>query len=216
MSENKSEEAVKTEICKILNKIGALKFGAFKLTSGKISPYYIDLRIVPSFPDIFEKICGFTTIFIREKIGLKNFDRIAAIPIAGIPFASLIAYNLKKPFLYIRKDVRVHGRQKKVEGVISPGDNVLLIDDLITTGLSLDKAANTIKAEGGVTEDAVVLLEREEGGRENLEKSGIRLHSLLRISEIADKLYEIGAIDTVQLKTIVKQIRKHKKTSETT
>ena len=72
-----------------------------------------------------------------------------------------------------------------MEGVISPGDRVLLIDDLVTTGLSLGKAAKTIEAEGGVTDNAVVLLDREEGGRENLEKNGIRLHSLLKISGIA-------------------------------
>ena len=207
MSKKESREAIKTEVCKILNKIGALQFGAFKLTSGKISPYYIDLRIVPSFPEAFQKICNFHADFIKEEIGLK-FDRIAGIPIAGIPFASLIAYKLKKPFLYIRKGERLHGRQRRVEGILTSGDRVLLIDDLITTGLSLRKAAKTIEAEGGVITDAVVLLDREEGGKENLDKKGIKLHALLKISEIADRLYEIGAIDEAQLKTILKQIKK--------
>ncbi len=204
----KSREAVKVEICKILNKIGALQFGAFKLTSGKISPYYIDLRIVPSFPDAFQKICSFYVNFIKEEISVKNFERIAGIPVAGIPFASLIAYNLKKPFLYIRKGVRLHGRQRRIEGIIAPGDRVLLIDDLITTGLSLKKAAKAIMAEGGVTTEVAVLLDREEGGREKLEENGIKLHALLKMSEIADKLCEIGAIDEAQLKTILKQIKK--------
>ncbi len=210
MSEKKSPETTKTEICKILNKIGALEFGAFKLTSGKISPYYIDLRIVPSFPEAFHRICNLQADFIEEEIGLKNFDRIAGIPIAGIPFASLIAYNLKKPFLYIRKDVRLHGRKRRVEGILTPGNRVVLIDDLITTGLSLMEAAKAIEAEGGVTTDAVVLLDREEGGKENLDKNGIKLHALLRISKIADRLYEIGAIDEVQLNIILKQIEKSK------
>ncbi|MCK4440166.1 orotate phosphoribosyltransferase, partial [Candidatus Bathyarchaeota archaeon] len=87
---------------------------------------------------------------------------------------------------------------------------VVLIDDLITTGLSLMEAAKAIEAEGGVTTDAVVLLDREEGGKENLDKNGIKLHALLRISKIADRLYEIGAIDEVQLKIILKQIEKSK------
>lgn len=208
MPMEKSREAVKVEICKILNKIGALQFGAFKLTSGKISPYYIDLRIVPSFPDAFQKICSFYVNFIKEEISVKNFERIAGIPVAGIPFASLIAYNLKKPFLYIRKGVRLHGRQRRIEGIIAPGDRVLLIDDLITTGLSLKKAAKAIMAEGGVTTEVAVLLDREEGGREKLEENGIKLHALLKMSEIADKLCEIGAIDEAQLKTILKQIKK--------
>ena len=208
MEKKKSRETVKVEICKILNKIGALKFGAFKLTSGKISPYYIDLRIIPSFPDAFQRVCNLQAAFIKEEIGVKSFDRIAGIPIAGIPFASLIAYKLKKPFLYIRKGVRLHGRKKRIEGILTPGDHVLLIDDLITTGLSLIEAKKVIEAEGGVTTDAVVLLDREEKGREKLDKNGIKLHALLKISEIANRLHEIGAIDEVQLKTILKQIKK--------
>jgi orotate phosphoribosyltransferase len=200
------------EICKILNKIGAMQFGAFKLSSGKISPYYIDLRIVPSFPDAFKKVCDFCVDFIKKEIGARSFERVAGIPVAGIPFASLIAYNLQKPFLYVRKGVRFHGRQRRIEGTIAPGDHILLVDDLVTTGLSLRKAAKAIMSEGGVVADAVVLLDREEGGREKLEKSGIRLHALLNVSEIANKLYEIGAIDEEQLKTILKQTKKGTKT----
>mgnify|MGYP000097261856 CR=1 FL=1 len=208
MPATKSSETVKIEICKILNKIGALQFGAFKLTSGKMSPYYIDLRVVPSFPDAFQKICNFFVNFIKTEIGLRNFERIAGIPVAGIPFASIVSYNLQKPFIYVRKGARLHGRQRRIEGILAPWDRVLLVDDLITTGLSLKKAAKAIMAEGGVVGDAVVLLDREEGGKEKLEKSGIKLHSLISIGEIANKLCETGAIDEEQLKTILKQIKK--------
>jgi orotate phosphoribosyltransferase len=204
----KSNETVKTEICKILNKIGSLHFGTFKLTSGKISPYYIDLRIVPSFPDAFQKICTFYLDFIKTEVGTENFERIAGIPVAGIPFASVVAYSLKKPFLYVRKDVRRHGRQRRIEGALAPGNRVLLVDDLITTGLSLKKAAKAITAEGGVVSDAVALLDRQEGGKGRLEKEGIRLHALLNIGEIANRLCELGVIDEEQLKTILKQIKR--------
>jgi orotate phosphoribosyltransferase len=202
------QETVKAEICRVLNKIGALQFGAFKLTSGKISPYYIDLRVVPSFPDAFQKICNLYTSFVKEKIGAENFERVAGTPMAGMPFATLIAYHMKKPFIYIRKGVRLHGRQRRVEGVLAPGDRVLLVDDLITTGLSLRRAAKAVIAEGGVVNDAVVLLDRMEGGEEKLKKSGIRLHALLNISEAANMLYETGAINEEQLKTILKQVKK--------
>ncbi|MEM2118243.1 MAG: orotate phosphoribosyltransferase [Candidatus Bathyarchaeia archaeon] len=208
MPATKDKETVKIEICKILNKIGALQFGAFKLTSGKISPYYIDLRIVPSFPDAFKEICNFCVDFIKTEVNTKNFERIAGIPVAGIPFASIISYSLQKPFIYVRKGARLHGRQRRIEGILAPGDRILLVDDLITTGLSLKKAAKAITAEGGVVTDAVVLLDREEGGKEKLAKSGIKLHSLINIHEIANKLYETGAIDEEQLKTILKQIKK--------
>jgi orotate phosphoribosyltransferase len=210
MPDKNENQAMAGDISKILNKIGALQFGAFKLTSGKMSPYYIDLRIVPSFPDAFHKTCEYSAVFIKEKIGEKKIERVAGIPIAGIPFASMIAYNLKKPFLYIRKGVRLHGRQRRIEGVLSPGDRVLLIDDLITTGLSLRKAVKSITAEGGIVNDAMVLLDREEGGRDRLEKDGVRLHALLKISQVAASLHEIGAIDEGQLKTILKQVKKER------
>jgi orotate phosphoribosyltransferase len=201
-------EDVKVELCKILNRIGAVQFGAFKLTSGKISPYYIDLRIVPSFPDAFHKICNIYVQFVKNTVGEKNFERIVGIPVAGIPFAAIVAYDVRKPFLYTRKGVRLHGRQRRIEGVLAPGNRILLIDDLITTGLSLEKAAKALTAEGGVVADAVVLIDRQEGGRERLEKRGIKLHALLSISEIVNTLAELGTIDEDQEKTILKQVRK--------
>lgn len=207
MSTNKK----KVEMAKILHKIDALKFGVFKLTSGKASPYYIDLRVVPSFPDAFRQICGFYVEQIAEKIGLKNFDRVAGVPLAGIPFASQIAYNLGKPFLYVRKGVRLHGRKRRVEGILSSGDRVLLVDDLVTTGLTLNRAANAVRAEGGVVKEAIALLDREEGGKEKLERNGISLYTLLRMSEVANTLFEIGAIDEDNRKIILKQIKKQAK-----
>jgi orotate phosphoribosyltransferase len=207
----KDRESEKNEISKILNRIGAFNFGAFRLTSGKMSPYYIDLRIVPSFPDAFREICGFYTGFIKDNVGTKSFERVAGIPVAGIPFAALIAYDLKKPFLYIRKGLHRHGRERRIEGVIAPGDHILIADDLITTGLSLQNAAKAIVAEGGLVTDAAVLLDRQEGGKERLAKSGIRVHAMLDITEVANRLHELGMIDAEQLRTIQKQIRTSKK-----
>lgn len=211
MPNQEASESVKVEICKILDRIGAFKFGAFRLTSGKMSPYYIDLRIVPSFPDAFREVCGVYADFIRNRVGTKSFERVAGIPVAGIPFAALIAYELKKPFLYTRKGVRRHGRERRIEGVIAPGDRVLLVDDLVTTGLSIRKAAKAIVAEGGLVTDAVVLLDRQEGGRERLAKGGIVVQALLSVTEIANTLHELGSIDEEQLRTILRQIRTGKK-----
>jgi len=203
-----SLEKEKSELSQILNRIGAIKFGTFKLTSGRISPYYIDLRIIPSFPDAFQKVCDLYIKLLEKDLGVENFDRIAGIPTAGMPFASVIAYHLKKPFIYIRSKVKLHGRERRIEGVIMPGNRVLLVDDLVTTGLSLRKAAKNMRAEGGVVSDALVMLDREEGGKERLLKDNIKLHYLLTASEAATKLYELGTIEEDQLKTILKQTKK--------
>jgi orotate phosphoribosyltransferase len=202
-----SLEKEKAELCRVLNKIGAIKFGTFKLTSGRTSPYYIDLRIVPSFPDAFRRVCDVYVKLIDKELGKEAFDRIAGIPTAGIPFASLIAYQLGKPFLYIRQRLKLHGRERRIEGIIMPGDRVLLVDDLITTGRSLSKAAKAIRAEGGLVSHALVLLDREEGGKQRLAKDNIQLHYLLTAREAAEKLYEVGALDDEQLKTILRQVK---------
>ncbi len=203
---NLDKEEMKAELAKILNRIGALKFGTFKLTSGKVSPYYIDLRVVPSFPDAFKRICDLYLTVIINDVGTDGFDRIAGIPTAGISFGSIAAYNLKKPFLYVRSTERQHGRGRWVEGILSPGDRVLLVDDLITKGGSIVKAAEAVRTEGGMVTDAVVLLDREENGAANLAEAGIKLHYLLTISEVAYKLQDMDAITEEQLNTILKQV----------
>lgn len=197
--------SMKGHLCQILYRIGALKFGTFKLTSGKISPYYIDLRIVPSFPDAFHKICDLYADLIRDAVGFNGFARIAGIPTAGITFASVVAYNLNKAFLYTRSGTRTHGRERRVEGILISGDKVLLLDDLITSGKSLLKAASAIRTEGGIVSDAVVLIDRQEGGKEKLAKDNVKLHHLLKASEAASTLHELGAITDMELQTILKQ-----------
>jgi len=203
-------ENVQVEMAKVLYNMGALKFGVFKLASGKVSPYYVDLRIAPSFPDAFRQICDFYVQGIINRVGVERFDRIAGIPLSGLPFASQVAYSLKKPFLYVRKGVKLHGRQRRVAGILISGDRVLLIDDLVTTGLTLRKAAEAVRAEGGVVNEAVALIDREEGGEEKLRRAGIQLKALLRISELAKILNEMDALDDEGLETILKQVKKKK------
>jgi orotate phosphoribosyltransferase len=200
---------MKTELSRILNKIGVLKFGTFKLTSGEISPYYMDLRIIPSFPDAFRKISDLYIDLIESEVGIDHFDRIAGIPTAGISFASIAACYLKKSFIYVRTAEREHGRGRKVEGILLPGDRVLLLDDLITKGGSILKAAESVRAEGGLVTDAIVLIDREENGQTNLANAGIKLHYLITTSRLAKELYQMEVIDDEQLNTILKRAKKN-------
>ena len=199
---------MKAELSQILSRIGALKFGSFNLTSGKISPYYLDLRIVPSFPDAFKRICDLYIDLAKNEIGVDGFDRIAGIPTAGMSFASIAAYQLKKAYVYVRTTGREHGRGRQVEGILLPGDRVLLIDDLINKGGSILKAAEAVRAEGGVVGDVIVLLDREENGQNSLANEGIKLHYILTITEFARKLHDIEAISERQLDIVLKEAKR--------
>jgi orotate phosphoribosyltransferase len=202
-----TERSIVEEICKVLKKTNALEFGTYKLSSGRITPYYVDLRVIPSFPDAFQIVSDILTNAVKQDLDISSFDRVAGIPIAGTPFAALLAFRLKKPFIYTRQNLRLRGRERRVEGVLISGDRVLLVDDLVTTGQSLARAASAIRTEGGVVSDAFVLLDREEGGKERLAKTGINLHCVLKMGEAARILYEMSVIDEEQLNIILKQVK---------
>ncbi|MEM3727543.1 MAG: orotate phosphoribosyltransferase [Candidatus Bathyarchaeia archaeon] len=191
------------DFCKILLKTGAVKFGIFKLTSGKISSYYIDLRLILSFPEALKKVIEFYEKLVTS-IGVNNFQRIAGIPTAGIPFASILAFKLNKPFIYVRKEAKPHGRERRIEGILYPGDEVLIVDDLTTTGKSMLNAISAIKAEGGIVTYAIVLIDREENAREKLMEENVELKCFMKISDVAKKLLELGAIDVKEYEKMVK------------
>ncbi|MEM3462735.1 MAG: orotate phosphoribosyltransferase [Candidatus Bathyarchaeia archaeon] len=195
----------KKEVVKILARTGALRFGIFTLSSGRLSPYYIDLRVIPSLPAEFERIMEVYEGMARGIKAERGFDAIAGIPTAGMPFASVLAFKMGAPFVYVRREAKAHGREKRIEGILSPGSKVLLVDDLITTGNNLASAADSIKAEGGIVEDALVLIDREEGGEGLLKGKGIRLNSFLRISEIARMMLDMGAISEEEYEAIIAQ-----------
>jgi len=193
------------ELCDILLRTGSLKFGTFKLASGILSSYYIDLRLIPSDPEAFRRVIGFYSTILEPTLA-KQVQRLAGIPTAGIAYAAVLAFNLSKPFLYVRKEQKEHGRGKRIEGVLKPGDKVLVLDDVITTGKNVVWAVDAIRAEGGVVEDALVLLDRQQGGEATLKRSGVRLHAFTTIRRVAERLSVRGMIDEGQLREIVGQI----------
>jgi orotate phosphoribosyltransferase len=186
-------------------KTGATKFGLFKLSSGKLSPYYIDLRMIPGDPKGLQTVIEIYETIARSKVGIGSFDRVAGVPTAGVPYASILAYRLSKPFLYVRREAKTHGAERRVEGQLFPGERVMLVDDLITTGKNILQAAESIRAEGGQVKDVVVLIDRQEGGPTALAQAQLKLCSFTTVTRIARRLHESGVIDDDQYKAILVQ-----------
>ena len=152
------------ELAMVLVKVKAIQFGTFTLASGKISSYYIDVRTIPSYPGAYKTLIDAYGEFLKHEFKETSYDAIAGIPTAGLTLSSPIALMLEKPMIYVRKDEKDHGRGKLVEGVTRPGWNVLVIDDVITTGGSILSAIEAIRAEGCDVESASVVIDRLEGG----------------------------------------------------
>jgi len=163
-----------------LTAIQALKFGEFRLKSGVLSPFYVDLRGVISHPPILQAIARRLLDVLRP----LRFDRIAGIPYAGLPIATAVALAGNLPMLYARKEVKEHGTRRVIEGAFAPGDVVIPIDDVITDGASKFEAADPLIQAGLVVKDFVIFLDREQGGAERLREKGYTLHSALRISSV--------------------------------
>ena len=178
------------EFATFLYQNGAIKFGNFKLSSGKDSPYYIDLRIVPSFPHQFRKMIKMLQSLISEKIGLDNFDCIASVPTSGLVIASALAIETVKPLIYIRQKPKDYGTENVIEGKIADGSRVLLVDDVGTTGLSLLNAVKALRASKMVVTDAFTIINRFEGARELLASENVRLYEITDIIALSSILHK--------------------------
>jgi uridine monophosphate synthetase len=169
------------ESCAIeLYKIGAIKFGSFKLKSGIHSPIYIDLRLIISFPKLLKQVAS----LIWQKAATLTFDCICGVPYTALPIATVIAMSQEIPMVMRRKEAKEHGTKRLLEGVISPGHTCLVIEDLITSGLSIMETVSLLEEEGLKVKDAVVLLDREQAGGAALAKRGYTLHSVFKLSDL--------------------------------
>ncbi len=194
------------EFATFLHEKGAIKFGDFTLTSGKKSSYYVDLRIVPSFPHQFRKMIKQLQNIISEKIGLENFDYLVSVPTSGLVIASALATETVKPLIYVRNKPKDYGTSKLIEGSFEQGKKALMIDDVATTGGSVVNAIKSLKEAGIVISDAFVIINRMEGASEALEAEGVKIHNLTDILEITNSLYNQNLISNDVLENVKNQI----------
>ena len=181
-----------------LADLGALQFGDFTLASGKRSSMYVDLRLLVSQPSLMHAAaCAYAA-----KMDQLECDRIAGIPYAALPIGQAVSLASGVPLIYNRKESKSHGLGKDIEGLWQPGERVVIIEDVITTGGSIVSSVELFRAAGLEVEDAVVLLDRQQGGVENLAKAGIRVHSVLELGDVLDLLAKTGHISAEILQTL--------------
>ena len=169
-------------------KLGIIKFGKFTLKSGIESPFYVDLRPLASDPKILKHLAN----YLLEMLPLDNFDLICGVPYAALPMATAMSLESYIPLIIKRKEAKQYGTKKLIEGIYKKGQNCLLVEDVITSGKSLLETIPEIEDEGITVSDVVVVLDREQGGKEMLESKGYRVHTLFTISEVCRMLKEEG------------------------
>jgi len=180
----KNLKQLKKELLALLKK-NALKRGRFILSSGRISNYYLDGRIITLSAEGAFLTASIILEFIKDKkVDAVGGPTLGADPIVGaIACLSQIKRTPVKTFI-VRKSAKEHGRERQIEGpALKKGSRVILIDDVATTGKALIEAKQVLDKIGVRVKQAIVIVDRDEGARENLAKAGLELQSIFRIED---------------------------------
>ena len=200
------KDAERRSVAEALFKTGALRFGRFTLSSGGSSSYYLDLRVIPSYPEVYSLVLKSYRKMLSE-LGSRGYDALAGVATAGVTISSPLAFVLRRPMIYVRKEEKGYGLGRQVEGAVKPGWRVVLIDDLVTTGASVISAIEAVRGLGCVVSDAVVLVDRLEGAQKNLREVGVELHSSFTIGELVTTLFERKKLTKRDRDAVMRQVK---------
>jgi orotate phosphoribosyltransferase len=186
-------------IADALYRSGCLRFGSFRIKSGALSPYYIDLGRLLSAPKELGIIAKCAAEKILEIMASDRVDKLASIELKGALILPSIACRLNIPCIVVRKEEKAYGVTGRVVGAdVAKGDKILFFDDVVSEGLSKLEGIKPLEALGAKVEHLVVVVDREQGGKENLEKLGYNVHALAKVSELIDLLFKLKQISQEQ------------------
>jgi uridine monophosphate synthetase len=182
------------ELASALVASGCVRFGAFTLKSGVISPIYIDLRRLVSQPAVLRLVARAYVALLQRLL----FDRLAGIPYAALPIATAIALEMERPLIYPRREAKEYGTRATIEGDYGAGERVVVIDDLATTGETKIEALQKLTDVGLLAQDIVVLIDRQQGAGEMLAAAGYRLHAVVTLGALLEEWLRLATITPAQ------------------
>jgi len=192
-----------------LYRSGCLRFGSFKIKSGTLSPYYIDFAGLLSSPRDLCSIVDAAAGEIRRLMASVKVDKLASIELKGALMLPSVGCRLNLPCIVVRKMEKAYGVTGRIAGAnVVKGERVLFFDDVVSKGLSKLEGMKPLEELGARIEHVMVVVDREQGGKQNLEKLGYRVHSLAKISELVKCLLETGHISNEQAQTVMQYIKK--------
>jgi orotate phosphoribosyltransferase len=192
-----------------LYRSGCIKFGSFQIKSGAMSPYYIDMARLLSSPKELCLIAQVAADKIKEIMISERIDKVASIELKGALIVPSIACKVNLPCIIIRKESKAYGVTGRIAGAdVTKGDNVLFFDDVVSEGLSKVEGVKPMQELGANVKHLLVVVNREQGGKENLEKLGFQVHALAKVSDIVDALYQAKNISKTQAASVLSYIKK--------
>jgi orotate phosphoribosyltransferase len=171
----------KDKLIQSLKDCGAIKFGRFVLTSGAISDYYIDIKKASTEPKTLRLIAQEMSAYT------KGYDMLAGMELGAVPLVVALALETDIPYVIIRKEKREHGTGKQIEGGDVKGKNVLIVEDVTTSGGSVVKTIQILRENQAVVEKVLAVVDRESGASETLKKLEVEFNPLVSVSEILKK-----------------------------
>lgn len=197
-----------TLIAEALTRSGALKFGNFKLKSGITSPYYIDMTWLLSSPEDFELVVNLVAEEIKAYSSSTRIDKLASIELKGALLLPSIAGKLKMPCVVVRKEKKAYGLTGRLAGgEVEKGERLVFFDDLVTSGESKLEGIKPLEQAGGKIEAILVVVDREQGGRENLERVGYKVKALATITDLVRSLRTTGTLSEDRADEILRYLK---------